>query len=88
MNGDIRADFDAMREASKEKRARNRRMSAEMLRRYDVWFQSKNAGAHLIVRHGCMVVDFWPGTGLWIVRGAGIRSRGVRKLLRHLEVKT
>lgn len=30
-------------------------------------------------------VDFWPGTGLWIVRGEQQRWRGVRKLLAFVE---
>lgn len=67
------------------KTAHNRTCSAEILRERGVSFESKNGGAHLIVRRGGRIIDFWPGTGLWIARGpAKKRGRGVFNLLRTL----
>ena len=78
----------AMHEASQQRRAANRLSSAEMLRANGVEFESKNDGAHLIVRDcaGC-VFDFWPGTGLWKMRGARLQRRGVRALLKIVRQK-
>ncbi len=68
-------------ERHKEKTASNRRTSAEVLERRGVPFVSKNDGAHLIINNQ---IDFWPGTGLWIVRQSGKKGRGVFNLLAYL----
>lgn len=73
--------FNAMREASKEKRANNRDRSTEMLVIAGIPFVSKNNGAHLIVDGR---FDFWPGTGLWMERGGSVKRkkhRGIRSLI-------
>ena len=75
---DLGDDFKAMRELSQEKRERNRAASTAILRRVGIPFESKNDGAHLIVLYA---IDFWPGTGLWIVRKTKKKGRGVRNLL-------
>lgn len=82
--GDTGDDFNARRAAKQEKRADNREQSAEVLTRAGVVFESKNMGAHLIVQAGASVVDFWPGTGLWIARPLGEKGRGVAKLVRFV----
>lgn len=82
---DMGDDFRALREHSQEKRAGNRESSAEILKRAGVDFTVHNRGAHLIVRHGGIRVDFWPGTGKWSSRG-GRNDRGVFKLLKFLGV--
>jgi len=74
-------DYRAWDKAKQEKRADNRAQSASILARAGVIFESRNDGAHLVVLAGAHVVDFWPGTGLWIVRGSQARKRGVRALL-------
>lgn len=76
--GDFWRDVNAARQ---EKRAVNRKSSAEMLREAGVAFEEKNDGAHLVVQALGKVVDFWPGTGLWIARGQRRRSYGVRGLI-------
>lgn len=83
--GDV---FNAMKKAKQEKRAQNRETSPEILRRAGVAFAEFNMGAHLVVKHGdgAITVDFWPGTGKWIVRG-GRKGRGVFNLLRLLRVQ-
>ena len=82
---DMGDDFTALRKIKQEKRASNRDASAAILSRSGVVFESKNLGAHLIVQAGATVVDFWPGTGLWIVRGEKKQRRGVRKLVEYVE---
>ena len=79
--------FKAMREASQEKRAFNRLRSADLLRSRGVEFKTSNYGSHLLVSHEGRVIDFWPGTGLWIDRShpfSAIKGRGVRRLLAHM----
>ncbi len=85
---DMGDDFNALRQAKQAKRADNRDQSAALLTRAGVLFESKNIGAHLIVEAGAQTVDFWPGTGLWIVRGPSSpdgKGRGVRKLIDYVE---
>lgn len=83
---DMGDDFNAMREFKQAKKGKNRQQSAEILTRSGIVFSSGNAGAHLIVLAGSKTVDFWPGTGLWIVRGQETyRRRGVRKLVEFVE---
>lgn len=82
---DMGDDFNALKKMRQEKRAGNRYDSAAILSRAGIMFESKNMGAHLIVLAGRQEVDFWPGTGLWIVRGETARRRGVRKLVEYVE---
>lgn len=79
--GDMGDIFNTMREASQEKRAANRMSSRELLEKHNIQFEVKNAGVHLIVDGR---IDFWPGTGLWVVRGSKGKQRGVKKLLSFL----
>ena len=68
--------------ASQMKRANNRQSSPDLLRAAGVPFTTKNGDAHLIVKtDGGHTVDFWPGTGLWIMRGSTQRHGGVKKLI-------
>lgn len=83
--GDMGDDFNALKKMKQEKRADNRENSAAILSRAGIVFESKNIGAHLIVLAGPRTVDFWPGTGLWIVRGYKTQGRGVRKLVEYVE---
>ncbi len=76
----------AMKERSQAKRAENREQSAAILRAAGVVFYAQNDGAHLIVLRSQSTYDFWPGTGLWKVRGSTQRHRGIRHLLRHIGV--
>lgn len=80
-------DFAAWREVKQAKRASNTEQSTAILQRSGVTFSSPNDGAHLIVLAGPHVVDFWPSTGLWIIRKAktNARRRGVRKLIEFVE---
>ena len=77
-----------VREASKGTRARNRANGEDKLRRASVSFFSLNEGAHIVVTVDTGgIVDYWPGTGLWIVRNSKNRYRGVDSLLRYCALK-
>ena len=76
-------------EESKVRRGSHRTNSPQLLRDAGIAFEGFNAHAdgthaHLVVTHSGTVVDFWPGTGLWIVRDQARRGRGVFNLIREL----
>lgn len=74
---------------SSARRARHRESSPELLRAAGIAFVSKNEGAHLIVTHNDVTVDFWPGTGKWNTRPVdGKDHRGVKPLIAYLKRKT
>jgi hypothetical protein len=73
-----------VRAARRQKRANNRVDSASMLFVAGIKFETKNLGAHLIVHALGLTVDFWPGTGLWIVRNTKLQGRGVQRLIDSL----
>lgn len=79
--------FPDLKKESQERRAANRENSARILEQSDVAFESKNAGAHLIVETSTATADFWPGTGKFTVRGSGKYGRGVFNLLKALGLK-
>ena len=77
-------------EAKKEKRALNRKYSRDLLIKRGIRLDSHNGGVHLVIHHVDMnrVYDFWPGTGLWKLRGGEAKGRGVLNLLLHYDDKT
>jgi hypothetical protein len=84
--GDMGEIFNGMAEESKRRRADNRENSAKILSENGISFESKNMAAHLIVHGHAITVDFWPGTGKWIVRG-GKTGRGVFNLMKLVGLK-
>jgi hypothetical protein len=84
MSSDTWDEFHALNKHRQEERAANRASSAAMLTDASINFESKNDGAHLIVKHNDHVVDFWPGTGRWKFR-SGRKGRGVLALLQVLD---
>lgn len=84
--GDMGDVFNDWQKQKAAKRSSNTEQSTETLKRAGMIFRSHNAGSHLEVLAGSKTVDFWPSTGLWIVRGqADYRRRGVRKLIDFVE---
>ena len=83
--GDMGEVFNDMRKAKQERRAANTKDSTAMLAGHGIDFESHNSGAHLIVHAGVCKIDFWPSTGLWIVRGSKKRHGGVRKLIEYVQ---
>ena len=85
--GDMAEVFKIRNEESKKKRASNRQQGPKFLEKADILFISKNDGAHLIVEGNDCFIDFWPGTGTWIVR-TGKRGFGVRNLVKYIKEQT
>lgn len=82
--GDI---YREMRKRSQRKRQQNLIYSATQIHDFcyknKITVEVKNNGVHFIIKTD-PVIDFWPSTGLWIVRD-GQKKRGIKKLLKHLE---
>ena len=76
--------FNAMRERSREKRKMNAATSPGYLKANGVYFEQKSPSHFHVFGQGC-VVDFWPGTGLWIDSKNLRRGRGVKKLAAYIK---
>lgn len=79
---------DMFREWNKEKqakRANNRESSPELLTEAGIAYISKSEGTHLIIQSKHGAINFWPGTGLWMVVNQQWQRRGVHSLLRYLK---
>jgi len=70
---------------SAAKRSRNYEYAINTLKRENISYLLNNDGYHLIVNHNKMVIDYWPTTGKFSVRGSGIYQRGINKLMRILK---
>lgn len=70
-----------------EKRAHNRKVSAQMLAELGIPVEMKNHGAHIVLVTYGGVIDFWPGTGLWSSRNitGPVRQRGIDSLIIRLK---
>jgi len=82
--------YDEIHQTSKAKRALYRKSSPPLLRAAGLVFTSHNEGAHLVVQATQLEgvrVDFWPGTGLWKVRGRLHQGRGVKPLIEWFAAK-
>lgn len=88
--GDMGEVFNEMKRMKKERRASNTESSTNLLIDKGVKFEAKNFGAHLVV-HGKdgRLIDFWPSTGKFRVRGHKRFQGGVFKMLRkYVEVES
>jgi len=79
--GDMGDIFRDMTEYKKQKRASNTKNSTAILKLNNIEFESKNFGAHLIVKGEKELIDYWPSTGKFITR-SGKKGRGVKRLLK------
>lgn len=70
-----------------DKRAKNRLESARRLVAQGIEYTSHNDGAHLVVEHNSLILDFWPGTGRWKNRKTGEYGFGVKLLLKKIGAK-
>lgn len=78
-------DYAGIKKDSQIKRIGNLNFSTNYLTEIGVTFESKNNGIHLIVNSKNGIIDFYPTTGLWIVRN-GKRGRGVKNMVNFMGV--
>lgn len=79
--GDMADIFNGWREHKQAKRASNTVQSTQALIDAGIPFESHNGGAHIVIKMGNAVYDFWPSTGLWWQRATKIKHRGVFRLI-------
>ena len=82
--GDMAEIYREMRENKKSSAAWFRTLGASELTNNSIPFVSKNNGAHLIVEGNDGYIDFWPGTGKWIVRSPKFEGFGIKNLLEYI----
>ena len=75
-------DWKLMSDFLKNERYMNTVTYTEMLKQFEIEFESKNYGAHLIVEGK---FDFWPSTGLFINRTTKERGRGIFNLFKIIK---
>lgn len=80
-DGSMVDTFRILKKHNQEKRAHNREVSQEELRKRGYQFEVKNGDAHLIVQTARGVVDFWPGIGKFRIRSDGRIGRGLESFL-------
>lgn len=68
-----------------EAKERRKRTAPDSLERLGLEVERKNLGEHVVVDRG--LVDFWPGTGVWIFRGDRKRGRGFDPLVKELRAR-
>lgn len=68
------------REAFKERRDLRLEEAPKALAAAGIEYVRRNYGAHFIIRHAGLVVDFWPSRGKWAVRG-GRRGHRIQPLV-------
>lgn len=86
LENEITKYYKDIREVKQQKKRNNLAYSTYTLKEAGIPFESHNDGVHLVInnhRHST-IIDFWPSTGLWIMRNNGRRNRGIKKLLEFL----
>jgi hypothetical protein len=58
----------------------------DLLTKYEIPFEIKNDGTHLIVEGNINFIDYWPSTGKWIDRNQTRSGFGVRTLIHYITV--
>jgi hypothetical protein len=83
--GDMGEGWAEWRQAKQEKKRSNMAYSTRQLREAGIEFTMHNSGIHLVLKKGENTIDFWPSTGLWWVRGAQKKCRGITRLITYMK---
>lgn len=86
--GDMADIFNDLREIKREKRRSNTACSTRMLKDSGIEFVSHNGGIHLVLTKDHQLIDYWPSTGLWWIRGTSHKRRGVQRLIKYMKSRT
>lgn len=79
--------YRAKKKHSQAKKQSNKENSLQVLDTAGVEHTVQGNNTHVIIKHKGTTVDFYPTTGLWLVRVPSKRGRGVLKLLAYLGIK-
>ena len=86
MSEEIYQYFTEQREARKKKRKSNKEYGLEFLKRKNIPFVELNSGVHVRVVLDGENIDFYPSTGLYILKD-GTRGRGIFNLWKLVKDK-
>lgn len=81
---EVWADFRAYKQAKKRS---NLAASTRLLEHNGIAFTVHNNGIHLVLAKGIEIIDFWPSSGLWWIRGTSNKRRGVKRLIAYMKQK-
>lgn len=62
----------------------DRQNSIALLKKHRIDYTVRNGGLHLVVRGNGLVIDFWPTTEKFVIRGDDHHYRGVASLLKFV----
>lgn len=79
--GEAADSMGDMKAVQQYQRSQNRDAAPAKLNAAGIDFQSSNGGAHIIIKHGDVVIDFWPGTDKWKLRGGLLNRNGIESLI-------
>ena len=79
----IKQWYGAERQKKQQKRKENAAYSTQFLIKKKIPFTSLNGGVLLRVEVKGTVIDFFPSTGLWILKD-GTRNRGIFNLYKYI----
>lgn len=82
--GDTIDGFRALNEHRKQERAKNRVGAADTLRAMGYVVSEHNGGAHVVIQHAGITIDYWPGPGRWRRRDGQERGHDRDSLLAKL----
>lgn len=85
--GDMAEVFNDLRKFKQEKRRSNTAYSTNMLRESGIAFETHNGGIHLVLTKNDQVIDYWPSTGLWWIRGTRNKRRGIARLITYMKAR-
>lgn len=74
-----------LKKSRQDKRSKNRDWSTQYLTDEGLCFDVKNNGAHIQIKTNNSKIDFWPGTGYYILPN-GVKGRGVKKLVKLVKL--
>lgn len=60
----------------------------DLLKKFDIMFESKNDGLQLIVEGNIGYIDYWPTTGKWIDRSSKREGFGTRTLVTYITLES
>lgn len=79
MSDEIYEYFTEKRKVQSDKRKANKEYGLGFLKRKNIPFVDLNSGAHIRLVFGEETIDFYPSTGLYILKD-GTRDRGIFNL--------
>ena len=66
----------------------DRQYALALLKKHNIDYKVKNGGSHLVVKGNGKVIDFWPTTQRFVIRGQEEHYHGVALLIKLIKSQT